>query len=101
MSSEMDTAESRSRYDDSFKRKAVASLASGNKTARELSEELGIDPSMLSRWKNRYGCESFESVSGNPTYEVTELRLEVETLRSDVSTLRGIVCRILAERHNL
>ncbi len=93
------TADSRIRYNDAFKREAVAKLATGTISAKELSNELGIDPSMLSRWKNRYGCESFESVSGIQGYGENSLRQEIEHLRSDVATLREIVCRILTERY--
>ena len=47
--------EARRSYTDEFKREAVALLASSGRPLMQIAEELGIQPSMLRRWRNAVG----------------------------------------------
>jgi len=44
----------RRKYDKEFKEQAVRLLLEGEKTTRQLAEELGIHWGMLSRWKREH-----------------------------------------------
>ena len=43
------------RYDEEFKRNAVLMLESGDRTAVQLAEELGVSDRSLGKWKRQYG----------------------------------------------
>jgi len=44
----------RRKYDQQFKDDAVRLLINGEKTIKEVSDNLGVDRSCLARWRNQY-----------------------------------------------
>jgi transposase len=70
---------------DSFKRDAVRRLiARGSKTVTEIAKELGVSPSMLHRWRERFEPEL--SAHAPPSQGERE---EVERLRRDLRDLQA------------
>ena len=47
-------AKTRKKYSGEFKLKAVLEILKGEKTAAQLSGELGVNPLVLSEWKKRF-----------------------------------------------
>lgn len=74
----------RKRYDRQFKASAAKVVLSGEMTAKDLSEELGIKDSTLRRWVCEYeemGDDAFPgngSPKINKDYEIVKLRKKVE-----------------------
>ena len=81
----MSVVKRRRRYDRDFKEQIVNLLLSGDKTSKELSDDLGIAISVLSRWKREYLLRIEKSDESTP---VKELESELITLRKEVSSLR-------------
>ncbi|QNT70393.1 transposase [Defluviicoccus vanus] len=48
-------AKPRQSFTDEFKREAVALLASSGRPLMQIAEELGVQPSMLRRWRTAVG----------------------------------------------
>ena len=70
---------------DSFKKDAVRRLiARGSKTITEIAKELGVSPSMLHRWRERFEPE----LTGGAQASQSE-REEVERLRSELRDLKA------------
>ncbi len=74
----------RRRFSDEFKREAVALLRSSHSSVSEVSAELGIGPSLLSRWARE--LEECDGSERRPTYE--ELEGELRRLRKEVDFLK-------------
>lgn len=76
---------------DSFKKDAVRRvMARGSKTVTEIANELGVSPSMLHRWRERFEPEV---VGGSqPTQgereEVERLRRELRELQAENTLLK-------------
>ena len=64
-------------FSEEFKREAVALLKSSHGSTSEVSAELGIGPSLLSRWAREF--EETDGPERRPTYE--ELESELRRLR--------------------
>ena len=52
-------------YDEEFKRNAVELLESGERSAVQLSRELGVSDCSLGKWKRQYGRQGREALSGH------------------------------------
>jgi transposase len=79
-----ETNKPRRRFDETFKREAVALLLQGGKSAKELARDLGVSHWNLRDWKERYGPPPVPSSPRSPAALETEnrqLRREIETLR--------------------
>lgn len=74
------TRRKRRRFSEEFKREAVALLKSSGGSTSEVSAELGIGPSLLSRWAREF--EETDGSDRRPTYE--ELESELRRLRKEV-----------------
>ena len=75
----------RNSHPDSFKKDAVRRLlARGSKTVSEIAKELGVSPSMLHRWRERFEPE----LTGGAQQGQGE-REEVERLRSELRDLKA------------
>ena len=75
----------RKQHPDSFKRDAVRRvLARGPKTVAEVAKELGVSPSMLHRWRERFEAELVGSA--RPTQSERE---EIERLRRELRDLQA------------
>jgi transposase len=84
----------RRRYDEEFKRNAVELLERGERSAVQLSRELGISDCALGKWKRQYGKEarsSLSSAQAEPT-RIAQLERQVEYL----SRQRDILKKALA-----
>ncbi len=70
---------------DSFKKDAVRRvMARGSKTVTEIAKELGVSPSMLHRWRER-----FEPELTGGTQQSQGEREEVERLRRELRELQA------------
>ena len=94
--------EARRSYTDEFKREAVALLASSGRPLMQIAGELGIQPSMLRRWRNAVGVPAGASrrpdtqatppqagSPGDQSAEIARLRREVERLRMERDILKN------------
>jgi transposase len=82
------------RFDEEFQRDAVRMLESGERTVKQLSQELGVSVWSLKRWSKYYGIRG-ESRAGKPA---SELELENAKLRRElerVSRQRDILKKAL------
>ena len=81
----------RKSHSDSFKKDAVRRvIARGSKTVAEITKELGISPSMLHRWRERFepGLSGSGQGSQGEREEVERLRRELRDLRAENSLLK-------------
>jgi len=70
---------------DSFKKDAVRRvMARGSKTVAEIAKELGVSPSMLHRWRERFEPE----LTGGPASSQGE-REEIERLRRELRDVQA------------
>jgi len=83
--------EQRKSRPDSFKRDAVRRLmARGSKTVTEIAKELGVSPSMLHRWRDRFGpeLEGAAQPSQSEREEVERLRRELREMHAENALLK-------------
>jgi transposase len=76
---------------DSFKKDAVRRLmARGSKTVTEIAKELGVSPSMLHRWRERFEAELTGGgrASQDDREEVERLRSELRDLKAENALLK-------------
>ncbi len=76
----------RRRFDDQFKRDAVALLRSSGASATEVGAEIGVGPSLLSRWAREF--EETDEADRDATN--AELRRENLELRKEVAFLKKV-----------
>jgi transposase len=77
----MKEAKPRRKYDAQFKRNAVSLWLEGNRSAREVAEELGIPEGLIHSWKKPFGPSQKQ-------LSQTELEAEVAALRRENASLR-------------
>ena len=84
----------RRRYDEEFKRNAVELLEQGERSAVQLSQELGVSDCALGKWKRQYGRQGHAAVNGLKAAQsrIEELEREVAA----VSRQRDILKKALA-----
>lgn len=76
----------RKSHPDSFKKDAIRRrMARGSKTVAEVAEELGVSPSMLHRWRERFEAE----LNGGAAQRSQSEREEVEHLRRQLCDLQA------------
>jgi transposase-like protein len=76
---------------DSFKKDAVRQvMARGSKTVSEIAKELGVSPSMLHRWRERFEPELLGGTqpSQGEREEVERLRCELRELQAENTLLK-------------
>jgi transposase-like protein len=84
----------RRHYDEEFKRNAVELLESGERSAVQLSQELGVSDCSLGKWKRQYGQQGRETLSGP---EASQSRIvELERELAAVTRQRDILKKALA-----
>jgi transposase len=72
----------RRQHSEEFKREAVRLVTDEGYAVSEAARNLGVHPSLLQKWKQKYATESTES-------ELTEEdRMEIERLRAENKRLR-------------
>jgi len=78
----------RRKYDEKFKEDAVHLLLNGDKTLREVADNLGVERSCLGRWRKEYLEEldgGVEKMMGNEAMP-SELERENRQLRKELSS---------------
>jgi transposase len=84
----------RKSHTDSFKKDAVRRLmARGSKTVTQLAGELGVSPSMLHRWRDRFEAELDNGVpqkSHGEREEVEQLRRRLRDLEAENTLLKKV-----------
>ena len=68
----------RRHYDEEFKRNAVELLEQGERSAVQLSRELGVSDCSLGKWKRQYGQQGREALSGPEASQSRIVELERE-----------------------
>lgn len=71
------------RFDEEFQRDAVRMLESGERTAKQLSQELGVSTWSLKRWSKCYGSRGEKRAAK----QASELELENAKLRRELETV--------------
>jgi transposase len=84
----------RRHYDEEFKRNAVELLESGERSAVQLSQELGVSDCSLGKWKRQYGRQGREALSGPEASQSRIVELECEL--AAVTPQRDILKKALA-----
>ena len=72
-------------FDPEFRRQAIALVLNSELTQTQISEELGISQSVLSRWVREHHRAQEESVDSD---ELTRLRRENERLKQECAFLK-------------
>jgi len=72
------------RFDEEFQRDAVRMLESGQRTAKQLSQELGVSVWSLKRWSKIHGS----SGESRAVKQGSELELENAKLRRELETVK-------------
>jgi len=81
----------RKQHPDSFKKDAVRRvLARGPRTIDDIARELGVSPSMLHRWRERFAAEVTGSTqpSQGEREEIERLRRELRDLQAENALLK-------------
>jgi transposase-like protein len=78
-------AKERRKYNDSFKREAVAHWLTSGKSAEVIGQELGIEAERLYAWRARFGPPTeVEAVDLQAQLEATRLELARVTEQRDI-----------------
>ena len=78
----------RQKYDEEFKKNAVRLSFASNRTFRQTADDLGIEVSMLYRWRKRYTPEGEKTHYATLEEEYRALRIEVAELRMERDMLK-------------
>ena len=86
----------RTTYTPEFKRNAVELSLQDGRMVKEVAEELGIHPTMLSKWRSEYLADSEEAFPGQGNLkesdkELQRLRRENARLREEREILKKAV----------
>lgn len=86
---------SRRRFTREFKLDAVQQTLSGDRSIRQIADDLGISVEALYRWRTEYRSDPEQVFPGNGTQkerdqEVDGLKREVEKLRAENSFLKKV-----------
>jgi transposase len=71
------------RFGEEFQRDAVRMLESGERTVKQLSQELGVSSWSLKRWSKRHGSRG----ERRAVKQASELELENAKLRRELETV--------------
>jgi transposase len=85
---------------DSFKKDAVRRLlARGSKSVSEVAKELGVTPSMLHRWRERFEPEvtGGSQPSQGEREEIERLRSELRDVKAENSLLKKVAALFAKE----
>lgn len=84
------TKSTRRKYTEEFKREAVKLVVEEGRKASEVARNLGIDRSMLDRWRLQFGeePEAGNACTSEEKEELRRLRAEVKQLRIERDILK-------------
>ena len=80
--------QTRRRFSDEFKEEAVKLITEQGYKVSEVSRNLDINASMLSRWQRELSPESDGSIDADEKAELQQLRKENKTLRMEREILK-------------
>ena len=75
------------KYDDEFKRNALQKVFDGQ-SVRSVSEELGINESLIHKWKRAALTKGDGRSSGTELAETAELKKRIRELEQEVEILK-------------
>ncbi len=79
----------RRKYEEQYKREAVRFLEETGRSLREVAQELRISPTLLWRWRAKYGSgEGATPLTASEADELRRLRREVNVLREERDFLK-------------
>lgn len=78
----------RRRFSREFKEEAVRLASVGDRSLSQVARELGIQPSVLSRWRKRLEREAAEPAGESAESELKRLRRELERVRQQRDILK-------------
>lgn len=81
-------SKSRAKYDEDFKKNAVALSYAGSRTVTDVAADLGIAVALLYRWRKKYTPEGEKTKYATLEEEVKELRLELAKARMEADMLK-------------
>jgi transposase len=92
----------RRRYDEEFKRNAVELLERGERSAVQLSRELGVSDCSLGKWKRQYGQQGREALDASAAAQsrVQELELELAAVTRQRDILKKALAILGQEPNN-
>ena len=90
----------RRHYDEEFKRNAVELLESGERSAVQLSQELGVSDCSLGKWKRQYGQQGREALSGPEASRIVELERELLAVTRQRDILKKALAILGQEPNN-
>lgn len=94
---------SRRQYSAEFKREAVGMILDRGRTIREVADNLGVDRSLLQRWKFELKADGADAFPGNgrpkaSDEEVLRLRSELAQTRQERDILKKALAYFAKER---
>lgn len=78
----------RTKYDDNYKKNAVALSFASEKTVKEVSDELGINDGLLYRWRKKYTPDGDKTKYATQDEEMKKLRLELAETKMECDMLK-------------
>lgn len=75
------------RYDDEFKKEAVQMMLNGGRLLKDVASDLGIDRSVLGRWKKLY-LEKLDSGVSSSGMKPSEMDNENRRLRKELAYVK-------------
>jgi transposase-like protein len=100
----MPAAKPRRRFDDAFKRDAIRNLIESGKSTSAFALALGVDRTILHKWKKSFGDEFTRPAAplNGDTVNLPEflmLKSEVKSLKDTLFHLRNAVRKTLAAKY--
>lgn len=78
----------RNHYDEDFKKRAVKLSYSDSRTVQQVADSLGINVSVLNRWRKRYTPEGDITRQAAQADEITQLKLRNAELEEEIELLK-------------
>jgi transposase len=96
----------RRRYDDEFKRAAVKTLMESGKPVTAVAADMGIEQSMLHKWKRTFGpllatsAQNTAAARASPQQaDVEALRRELAQVKETVDQLKNVINKTLRDKY--
>jgi transposase-like protein len=94
----------RKRFTPEFKREAVRTMVSSDKSPADIARELGVHRNQLYKWKEQFGNGATHSAKGNGrsggTDELSRLRHELEVVKEERDILKKAMVYFARELHS-
>ena len=81
-------AKPRRKYDEEFKKRAVRMTYQENRTVQSTAEGLGIHPSVLQRWRTRYGETGEKTATALQQDELRVMQRRIRELEEENDLLK-------------